>query len=732
MDKPILWVVETGSLSGGVRVILEYANRLTAMYGYKNIIYSLNERPKPKQQGGWFDLSPKVDWIRFGGYESLAKAAINLKPAMAIATWWKTAYCVKEIVEKTGCRGLYLVQDIETSYYISPIERGAVEATYGMGLEHFTTSKWVLSQMPDARYVGLAIGKWRGDDKVSRNRDVLACLRGQALKGFRELTETTRYLIASNIRLVTFGQGKAIQITSLHTHNPPDGNFLSDKQIEKLYSRVGVFISTSRHEGFCAHPDTLVWSNHILTPIVNVREADEVVSHTGQARRVISQTSREYDGEMVRITPKGLGASVTLTPEHPVIVGSRLQNEPIRFGDFRWERAGNVDPEHALVFPAARSRNQKFIFDMAGLEGVIVQDGIAINAARNGVSDKTYPHGMSKTIDRFVEFDADLCYLAGVYLGDGHATNKGQVLLCLSTFKEEVAERSIGIITSRFGCHPVREERDRNRVTYRFSHRLVARMFRGLFGFHASSKIVPRFVFDLPEEHRIEFLRGLWGTDGTFCKDGPRARASYSTTSFNLAWQIANLVIQCGIPATVQSAKSRVEYSVQLGTENTVKLARLLGYEVDNGELLKRNTICYFDSDNQWMVMPIRSIERVHYSGKVYNLEVEEDQSYATQSFAIHNCMPPLEAMACACPVIMFDAQGNMEYAKDGENCLIATSPRDMADKIVEVLSDRDLSRRLSISGQLTAKNYISWDPVIERLKLVVDNPPQPIVQSES
>lgn len=94
--------------------------------------------------------------------------------------------------------------------------------------------------------------------------------------------------------------------------------------------------------------------------------------------------------------------------------------------------------------------------------------------------------------------------------------------------------------------------------------------------------------------------------------------------------------------------------------------------------------------------------------------------------------MTPLEAMSSGCPVIMFNAQGNMEYAVDGENCLIATSPRDLADKIVKVLSDRDLARRLSISGQKTAKAYISWDAVIERLKLVVDNPPPSVVNSES
>ena len=45
--------------------------------------------------------------------------------------------------------------------------------------------------------------------------------------------------------------------------------------------------------------------------------------------------------------------------------------------------------------------------------------------------------------------------------------------------------------------------------------------------------------------------------------------------------------------------------------------------------------------DTNYVYLPIRKIETFDYSGNVYNLEVEEDNSYVTPSATVHNCMTP-------------------------------------------------------------------------------------------
>lgn len=245
--KPhIAWVLEASSLSGGVRVVYEFANGLSER-GYPVSILSLG--PKPK----WFSLHGKVRWLTYGSYPALGIAAKEIRPDVLIATWWKTAYVVDDIRTQLGCRGLYLVQDVETEYYFDPITRQAVMDTYALGLEHFTTSRWVEGNCPgECKYVGIAIGKMRGKGKqdAGRKRVVLAVLRRQSLKGFRELGEVAMRLQGAAVPLVTFGVDTGVQLCGSHSHvHQPTAI-----EVTHLYQSSSVFLSTSLHEGFSMTP----------------------------------------------------------------------------------------------------------------------------------------------------------------------------------------------------------------------------------------------------------------------------------------------------------------------------------------------------------------------------------------------------------------------------------------------------------------------------------------------
>ena len=80
--------------------------------------------------------------------------------------------------------------------------------------------------------------------------------------------------------------------------------------------------------------------------------------------------------------------------------------------------------------------------------------------------------------------------------------------------------------------------------------------------------------------------------------------------------------------------------------------------------------------------------------------------------------LPPLEAMACATPVVMTDTGGGMAYARDGENCLLVPprNPAALAQAMVRVLQDRALATRLSLNGPPTAAQF-RWDTVMDRFE---------------
>ena len=80
--------------------------------------------------------------------------------------------------------------------------------------------------------------------------------------------------------------------------------------------------------------------------------------------------------------------------------------------------------------------------------------------------------------------------------------------------------------------------------------------------------------------------------------------------------------------------------------------------------------------------------------------------------------LPILEAMACGCPVVCTDADGNMDFCRDGENCLIVPQgdPAGLAGALERVLADALLQERLREGGFATAKQY-SWNAAIDKLE---------------
>jgi len=80
--------------------------------------------------------------------------------------------------------------------------------------------------------------------------------------------------------------------------------------------------------------------------------------------------------------------------------------------------------------------------------------------------------------------------------------------------------------------------------------------------------------------------------------------------------------------------------------------------------------------------------------------------------------LPPLEAMACATPVVTTDCLGVRDYVVDGCNGLVVPpkKPEILAETIIKVLSDSGLRDKLRRNSLLTAKK-LSWDKVVDRFE---------------
>ena len=237
MKRPVIFIVESGGLSGGVRVILEEAARLSQR-GWKVSIYSIDRPP------AWFVLPTEVEWRQFPDYRHLQTVLVT-EDSWKIATWWKTAQVLKDALR--GDEGLYLVQDIETSYYSPPIIQELVMDPYDHPLRKYTTSRWVEENLPDVEYVGIGIdfGLYKQLGLERNPKALMSVARAQRLKGLRQLGELSRRL-GPGYELYTVGVMGVKLIGAWKRHYQG----LADHEIVRMYNEVSCFISCTQHEGF--------------------------------------------------------------------------------------------------------------------------------------------------------------------------------------------------------------------------------------------------------------------------------------------------------------------------------------------------------------------------------------------------------------------------------------------------------------------------------------------------
>lgn len=89
---------------------------------------------------------------------------------------------------------------------------------------------------------------------------------------------------------------------------------------------------------------------------------------------------------------------------------------------------------------------------------------------------------------------------------------------------------------------------------------------------------------------------------------------------------------------------------------------------------------------------------------------------------------PPMEAMACGCPVVATRCTGYDEYIEDGTNALTVEigDSEGAAAAIEKILKDKKLSEKLVLNGEKTAAEW-GWEKSIDLLERVISGE-QPVI----
>ncbi len=240
----VVYVTENTAVGGGHRVVFEHLNGL-ADRGHQVELWTLGNEP------GWFDLRCPVR--RFADFGELQRALLPVH-ALKIATWWKTALPVWMASVLNGVP-VYLVQDIETTYYRDdPRRRDEVLDSYRPEFRFLTTSTWNQARLGELGLEATAIAP--GVDRrtfttlrgTQRRADmVLGLGRSDPLKNVRLTLDAWRRLPQPRPELCLFGSEPELAgEAGIRYVNRP-----TDEQVNGLLNQATVFVQTSAHEGFC-------------------------------------------------------------------------------------------------------------------------------------------------------------------------------------------------------------------------------------------------------------------------------------------------------------------------------------------------------------------------------------------------------------------------------------------------------------------------------------------------
>ena len=230
------------------------------------------------------------------------------------------------------------------------------------------------------------------------------------------------------------------------------------------------------------------------------------------------------------------------------------------------------------------------------------------------------------------KLDEETCWLLGRYVADGHIRyykrknrkNSYQYGVIYSIGNSKIEDFKTHLTKFHASIHQHTKSCFRAIIN---SQELVNFIQENNFGEGAINKKIPQLILDLPKNLAKSFLDGYMSGDGAFTNNEFKA----TSVSKELIMGIELLV------AKIYSIGSSLYYTKRPKT--TTIEGRLVNQKDSYSIAFRpgRKKHSWIVKDNKiWY--PVKCIECLDKKETVYNLEVDNDNSYTANNFIVHNC----------------------------------------------------------------------------------------------
>jgi ribonucleoside-diphosphate reductase alpha chain len=340
----------------------------------------------------------------------------------------------------------------------------------------------------------------------------------------------------------------------------------------------------------CFTGDTPIMVKGGYKNIEDIETGDFVYTHKGRLRKVLA-TKDSISSDLYNLVVDSRRTPLTVTGNHLILT------------NYGWIRVDELDKNKHLV---ACNHN----IDLEEKDHYINVSNLQTK----------YTQFKRSVVEDNIIVNDDLAWALGFWFAEGSTSNNGSIVVTHG--QSEPCERWVDIMSTNFGIKGA-VHKSRNWFSGILCSKNLQEWFDNSFGKGCLDKNISEWILDLPKKQLLKFYEGFYLGDG-FKTSNVRA---FQLSNPKLVAAIHQILLKLGIRHNLQlkkrlASKSSVEYAGII-TERTKYPKRLTG------------GIAFHDGLEYNRII---KIEKLQLEEKVFDIQVEEDESFLAAGVVAHNC----------------------------------------------------------------------------------------------
>lgn len=379
----------------------------------------------------------------------------------------------------------------------------------------------------------------------------------------------------------------------------------------------------------CLSADTIVLTSGGPKPIWEIRAGDFVLTHKSRYKKVLATLSKIHEGLFVKVKARG-DLGIICTDDHLFFVSEAKDKRPVLTPRLSWRESRYLLEKkckqngHYLSFP-------NIVFGQ-GLITIRTSDFIkCVDSDMPGYVSPVSQHAPQGRsiclLPESFEVNDDFLWMIGLYLAEGstHASGASFTLHAkeYETFGKRLEKyfHSLGVGCSSY----IRKNENRLNIVVHSS--LFAKLMKRLCGQFSNHKKLHKVFFNLTSKQLYKIFLGWNDGDGD-SYPASEIRFRVVTTSRHLLYQMYFILMSNNIYSFLRKEERQNREKI---------IYSLCVYR--SGLQTKTGQGTSYKCEKDFNFRPTKIAEMVEQQDKcVFDLQVEEDESFVTSSGIVHNC----------------------------------------------------------------------------------------------